>query len=211
MEPENKKVNVKRLLITIGIVLVTALAFGGSTYYVLSTNTAKEKEATDRQIAEMQEKINDLQKDQAIKTDATETTVGPTAGWITYSDTTHNFSFKHPAGLEITPSKTDDAADYYMLLINKAGVIDSAGVNTQPDTSSGYISVRGNTSGGAPTSIAGLTANFSTATTPMGYTYHAYEFSRDGRYYYFRMNDYNDGKFITLGQFKTMVGSFKFN
>lgn len=109
MEPENKKINLTRLLITLGIVLFTALAIGGSTYYVMSSNAKKEKEAQDKQTAEMQKQIDDLQKAQAKKPEITATTTTPET-----SSSTNNILKVSELGIQFTlPASIRDA--YYVM------------------------------------------------------------------------------------------------
>lgn len=75
METETKeKVNWQRLAITTGIVLLTALAVGGTTWYVMDKNAKDEKAANEKSITELQEQINELKKDENKSTETTEKT-----------------------------------------------------------------------------------------------------------------------------------------
>lgn len=77
MEPielnEKTKLNWKRLLITIGIVIITASAIGGSVYYVMNQQAQKDKESAEKTAQDLQKQIDDLKK-----TETTGTTTTPT-------------------------------------------------------------------------------------------------------------------------------------
>ncbi len=61
-EKSKEKVNVKRLLITIAIVLVTALVVGGVTWYYMDKNAKDLKEANDKEIQALEKQITILKK-----------------------------------------------------------------------------------------------------------------------------------------------------
>jgi len=59
MEEKNKHFSLKRTLITIFFVLLTAGVVGGSVWYIMDSNMKEEKIATDKLIQEIQEKTDD--------------------------------------------------------------------------------------------------------------------------------------------------------
>jgi len=106
MEPnelnEKPKFNWKRLLITVGIVIVTAGAIGGSVYYVMNQQAQKDKESAEKTAQDLQKQIDDLKKTETATstttTPTTTTTTDPTASWQTYTNTDHKFTLKVPTG-----------------------------------------------------------------------------------------------------------------
>lgn len=129
MEPqENKKVNWKRLSIMVAIVLVTALAIGGTTWYLMDQNAKKDKEASDKQAQELQKQI-DASKQTTTTIKPTEAT-DETANWKTYSSVDLNISFKYPASWSLKESNIENnqsticitsSADSICILANIAG------------------------------------------------------------------------------------------
>jgi len=66
MEPnelnDKPKFNWKRLLITVGIVIVTAGAIGGSVYYVMNQQAQKDKESAEKTAQDLQGQMEELKK-----------------------------------------------------------------------------------------------------------------------------------------------------
>lgn len=104
MEPEVKKFDWQRLLITVGIVIITAGAIGGSVYYVMNLQATKDKETANKTAQDLQKQIDELKKVQTstITTIPTTTTIDPIASWKTYSNTKYGFSLKYPADWTIS-------------------------------------------------------------------------------------------------------------
>jgi type II secretory pathway pseudopilin PulG len=116
---EKPKFNWKRLLITIGIVIITAGAIGGSIYYVMNQQATKDKKTADKQAQDLQKQIDDLKKAQESKTNTTATPIATTqdetASWKTYTNQPYGFTIKYPAdwilqdGLSVKLSKGNQA------------------------------------------------------------------------------------------------------
>jgi type II secretory pathway pseudopilin PulG len=103
MEPtelnEKPKFNWQRLLITVGIVIVTAGAIGGSVYYVMNQQAQKDKESAEKTAQDLQKQVADLQKTQTktvTTTTPATTTTDPTTSWKTFTDSSGTVSFKYP-------------------------------------------------------------------------------------------------------------------
>ena len=213
---EKQEENWRRLLIMLSLVILTAGAVGGSLYYVRNDQANNNRATIDKQKTDIQKQAYNIREIQTVAAATTTITrraliAADPATWNTYSDEKYKFSFKYPPGIVVTPSPFNGSPGYhYLVFIDRAGKI-AANVNKDPDSSGAYILVSTNTLGGSATVVNGLAATYSTLTTPMGFTYYAYEFSKGGQYYYFRMADYGDNKFITLEQFKAMVETFRFN
>ncbi|MCL5094088.1 MAG: hypothetical protein M1355_03085 [Patescibacteria group bacterium] len=122
---EEKGINVKRLFITLGLVLFTALTVGGGTYYVLTQNAKKEKEANDKEIQALQNQVDTLKKGSEKKTEtpaasstnSTTTPADETANWKSYSNSTYKFSIKYPENWSLNtggtmPFDIKNGADY---------------------------------------------------------------------------------------------------
>ena len=62
MDKQKGNLNWKRLLITLGIVIVTTVVIGGVTWYLMDQQAKNEKTANDKQVLELQKQIDDLQK-----------------------------------------------------------------------------------------------------------------------------------------------------
>ena len=113
MEPtelnEKPKFNWKRLLITVGIVIITAGAIGGSVYYVMNQQATKDKESAEKTAQDLQKQIDDLKKTttstSTTTTTPTTTTTDATAVWKTYSNTTLGYSYKYPSTLTFNTGK----------------------------------------------------------------------------------------------------------
>lgn len=91
MDETKSNVNIQRLLITVGIVLVTAAAVGGTVWYLMDKSANDIKTANDQSIAALQKQI-DEQK--TTKTTPTPTPVVSTT--TTYTNDTTNVSFSYP-------------------------------------------------------------------------------------------------------------------
>ncbi len=110
MEPnelnDEPKLNWKRLLITVGIVIFTAGAIGGSVYYVMNQQAQKDKESAEKTAQDLQKQIDDLKKTETTTatptTTTTQTTTDETANWKTYSNSSAKISFKYPSIWSIT-------------------------------------------------------------------------------------------------------------
>ncbi len=104
MEPnemnEKPKFNWQRLLITVGIVIVTAGAIGGSTWYVMNQQAKNDKANTDKQVSDLQKQVADLQKAQTKTTTATTPATTSTSNnsntTTSYTNGTTNVSFSYP-------------------------------------------------------------------------------------------------------------------
>ncbi len=70
---ETKKVDWQRLAITIGIVLVTAAAVGGTVWYLMDQNAKSIADSEKKSVASLQAQIDEL-KSAAVKTTTSETT-----------------------------------------------------------------------------------------------------------------------------------------
>ncbi len=68
MDGQKENLNWERLLITLGIVVVTAGVIGGMTWYFMDKQAKHEKTANDKQILSLQKQIDELTKIQE-KTD----------------------------------------------------------------------------------------------------------------------------------------------
>lgn len=90
--------NTKRFLITLGFVLITALAVGGATYYVMNEQAQKDRESFEKTIQDLQKQIDDLKKTETVTntnaTTSTETT--PASDWHTYLNADYNFQLTFP-------------------------------------------------------------------------------------------------------------------
>ncbi len=152
------------------------------------------------------------QQPQAAPTDET-------ANWQTYTDSFYNFTFKYPNGmvanlLKLNGSVANSVPSQYTIKINRPNDVTTNGV-TIGDVSEAFLNISA-----APVKVTGSTINidspsgqiaatYSTATTPMGYTYYEYDFQKNGNYYSFRMNNY-DPVFLSAADFKKMVDTIKF-
>lgn len=75
MEPQEKpKFHWKRLLITVGIVIVTAGVIGGSIWYVMDKQAKKDEIAAEKRIQDLRQQIDDLENQQKIINDAKKVT-----------------------------------------------------------------------------------------------------------------------------------------
>jgi len=74
MEQGNKKVDGKRLLIAIGLVLFTALVTGGLTWYLTDKIYKQEREANNKQIQALETQIKQQETKQTTTTKTTEAT-----------------------------------------------------------------------------------------------------------------------------------------
>ena len=93
MENETKeKINWKRLLITLGIVIVTTVVIGGVTWFFMDQQAKDEKTANDKQILELEKQISELKKIQ----DTTNNTI-PIAQ--TKEEVIHQAQEYHPEGM----------------------------------------------------------------------------------------------------------------
>lgn len=209
--------------IPVGAALLAIIVFGAGVYLYANNQATQEKEALNAQIITLQNEVSNAKKAAEVtpnsSTNTTETT-DATAAWATYTDTTHGFSFKHPKELVVTPVKVKDVID--SISINKSEDINAYGSYTA-DISEASITVRDSSNFPSDTgsqvvidnSLSGkLTANYVTDEAPMGYTYYVYEFQKDGKFYMFRMNNYDsDGRTIlmTADQFKQLIGTVAFN
>lgn len=89
MEEKKEKINVKRLTITIIIVIVTALVVGGTVWYVMDKQAKLEQESKEKEIQELQQN--------AEKTTQTETKdKDETSDWKVYTDQLGRFTLKYP-------------------------------------------------------------------------------------------------------------------
>lgn len=61
MELNKIKIDWKRVLITAGLVIFSALVVGGTTWYVMDKGAKDTKEANDREVVELQKKIDKMQ------------------------------------------------------------------------------------------------------------------------------------------------------
>lgn len=102
---EKSKFNWQRMLITIGIVVVTAVVFAGGVWYVMDRQAKKDREGARKTAQDLQQQIDDLKKTQA-STDTTAT--DPTVNWKTYNNTMPSFSFKYPTNQVATPAVAND-------------------------------------------------------------------------------------------------------
>jgi hypothetical protein len=120
MEPselnEKPKFNWQRLLITVGIVIVTAGAIGGTTWYVMNQQAKNDKANTDKQVSDLQKQVADLQKTQTSTTTTTPSTTttatDPTAGWKTYTNTKYGYTLKYPSDWSITTLGNADPSTF---------------------------------------------------------------------------------------------------
>ncbi|MCL5093539.1 MAG: hypothetical protein M1355_00140 [Patescibacteria group bacterium] len=111
MPAESEKLNSKRLFITLGIVIITAGAIGGSVYYVMDQQAKKDKETANKQTQDLLKQVEELKKAQT-NTTTTTTTADPTANWKTYTNASLDFSFKYPDSYTIKDeSATHISAD----------------------------------------------------------------------------------------------------
>ncbi|MFA6897502.1 MAG: hypothetical protein WCQ96_04435 [Patescibacteria group bacterium] len=205
-----------------GVALLVAIVFGAGAYLYVNSQAAQEKEALNAQIVTLQNEVLNAKKAAETTPDssanATETT-DSIAAWATYTDTAYGFSFKHPKGLVITSNEVKDIID--SIDINKSEDINADG-SRMADVSEASITVRNSSSFPGDTgsqvtidSPSGkLTANYMADEAPMGYTYYVYEFQKDGKFYMFRMNNYDSNDrtiLMTADQFKQLIGTVTFN
>ena len=119
MEPnelnDKPKINWKRLLITVGIVIVTAGAIGGSVYYVMNQQAQKDKESAEKTVQDLQTQIDDLKKTDTTTIPTTNTgttaTTDETANWKTYSNASAKMSFKYPSSWSITREESTNTGE----------------------------------------------------------------------------------------------------
>ena len=74
MDEQKEKLNWKRLLITLGLVIVTAVVIGSSVWYIMDSNMKKERIASDKSVQELRKTIRDLsetKKSAKLTTDVT--------------------------------------------------------------------------------------------------------------------------------------------
>jgi len=95
MEPKKEKVNGKRLGITLTIMLLTALAVGGTMWYLMDQNAKSERTANEQQVAELQKQKDTLKQEAEDKVTANKEVVETTS---TYSDKTGKYSVNIPSG-----------------------------------------------------------------------------------------------------------------
>ncbi len=100
-EKSKEKINVTRLLVTIAIVLVTALVVGGVTWYYMDKSAKDLKEANDNEVQALEKQITILKKAKITET-SNNTTTNKTNG-DTAIDSASNT--KNGVTLEITPTK----------------------------------------------------------------------------------------------------------
>ncbi|MEI6266665.1 MAG: hypothetical protein WCP14_02135 [bacterium] len=99
MEEPKEKINPGRLLITIGIVIITAAVVGGTVWYVMNQKAKTDKANADKQVSDLQKQVTDLQKTQIITTTttpATTSTSSDSGTTTSYTNSTTNVSFSYP-------------------------------------------------------------------------------------------------------------------
>lgn len=94
-----EKINFKRLGIAIGIVFLTALVVGGTTWYVMNEQNEQDKEALQTQIDVLTAESNDTENTDAFGYNPEN---DPIKDWQTYTNKQYNFSFKYPQELVAT-------------------------------------------------------------------------------------------------------------
>jgi hypothetical protein len=150
MEPNEKpKFNWQRLLITIGIVLVTAGVVGGTTWYLLDKSAKDIKTANDKSISELQKQIDELKASKNSSTTSTETTPSTTSNILKVTE----------LGLQFTlPTTLSDA--YY--------VIDNTGGFTVADFTTRTLVTKGgqDCAGGASKPVSGPLGTINLSSTP---------------------------------------------
>lgn len=206
---------------TVGVAILAAIVFGAGAYLYANNQATQEKETLNTQIITLQNEVSDAKKAAEVTSNSSTGATTVTDAWATYTDTAFGFSFKYPKDLVVTLAKVKDVTDPSTIFINKSENVKADGSYTA-DVSVVSISVRDSSyfaddtgSQVAINSPSGkLTATYMTDEAPMGYTYYVYEFQKDGKFYMFRMNNYNsDGKTIlmTADQFKQLVDTITFN
>lgn len=153
-----------------------------------------------------------------------DTTVDATAGWQTYTDTNYNFSFKYPKGLIVwSQAPNNIPGDSYTISINIIGDVHydkTYGKVVAADVSDADLIISNssfftdNNDTSTPVTINSpsgkIIANYSSFTVPMGYTPYVYEFQRGGKYYTFRMNNYDNKQLMAPDQFKKLIETVTF-
>ena len=132
MENETKKkFNWKRLLITLGIVIVTTVVIGVVTWFLMDQQAKNEKMFNDKQLQELQKQINELKKESDKIATITNNSENPE--WKAYSNSIYKFSFKYPANWTIKEdsftsesrrlSLTSDLSETFELYLTTDGPI----------------------------------------------------------------------------------------
>lgn len=97
------KFNWTRLLITVGIVVLTTVAVGGSTWYVMGEQAKKDKEATERQIQALEKQVKENSTaSESVKTEGAKK--DETADWKTYTDKKGKYTIKYPTSWTLDDS-----------------------------------------------------------------------------------------------------------
>jgi len=121
-EETKEKLNVQRLLITLGIVLLAALVVGGTTWYVMDKSAKEVQAANEKSVAELQKQIDELNTSKTKETaDLNTATANPTASWVEYKNDTYGFSAKYPTGYFASAKEgtTENVAFYVNFIADK--------------------------------------------------------------------------------------------
>jgi hypothetical protein len=204
MEPNEKKFNWKRSLITICIVLLTSAAVGGAVWYVMDQQVKKDAEAKKTELEVMQKQIDELKtKSTSTATPATTTTTSP--DWHNYSNSKYGFS--------ITLS---DFMKDYTVTENSSGTYGATNLNSYqfklPTIDSQYTST-GNNPATVFLVMVFTESEWQKETAQEGP--HAQLLGRKGNYVFgYNLasqwpSDWNSSRGITTTNLQTMLATFK--
>lgn len=103
MEPQEVKKGASTILVAVLVGLLAVVIAGGGTWYVMDSKTKKDKEATDKQVTELQKQIDKSNKDAAKATPTTAPAVNTDkTNPSTYTNVFGKYSFELPEGYVVS-------------------------------------------------------------------------------------------------------------
>ena len=99
------------------------LALGAGGWYVMNKQAEDYRSASEDKIAALNEQVAKLQKEAEVASTSTAdstTEDNSTAGWKTYTNTTHKFSIKYPSDFTVTAATDTPGANFAINPVNKS-------------------------------------------------------------------------------------------
>lgn len=192
--------NWRRLLITIGIVILTASVVGGTTWYVMGDQAKKDKDAYDSRIIAIEKELEDLKnasEDGANESDTSNPgiTDEDDSQTSTYSNSKYGFTIKYPETYRAEERYQSEDIDLNVLFIPSALDDPSIGVGIPMNSVTVYpkkgstleLWAKAEFSELQPRNFKSVTINKVSGiyfiNDGMGGPYHTYVFEKDSRAY----------------------------
>ncbi len=102
MDETKQKIDWQRLAITVGIVLVTAAAVGGTVWYLMDQNAKSIDDSNTKSIVSLQKQVDELKASKPSKTAPETKETDTTSDWKTYTNSETGISFKYPSNYTLT-------------------------------------------------------------------------------------------------------------